>query len=374
MPNRILQFGTSRFLQAHADLFVHEARVQGQDIGPITIVKTTNTDSRANRVGGFNSAAGFPVRLKGFRNGQLIDETTYVKSVTRALDANSEWEQVKKIFAEETEIVFSNVGETGYALSTENENSLGAPKSFPAKFLALLLHRYHNGAKPLLVLPCELVSNNGNVLKQLILNLAPDNGGFKTWMKNSVLFCDTLVDRIVSEAIEPVGAIGEPYGLWAIERQPGMIEPIQHPCITYTNNLEPYLRLKLHILNLGHTYLAEIWQKENRPSDETIRAILQDAGVKQRLKTLYNQEVLPGFAAQAMEQEAANYMRTTLERFENPFLNHRLSDITQNHSFKIERRMADFIKWARAKSPDLKFNVLETLVSTHRPNLGDPRF
>ena len=41
MSPRIVQFGTSRFLQAHADLFVHEARASGRDIGPITIVQTT---------------------------------------------------------------------------------------------------------------------------------------------------------------------------------------------------------------------------------------------------------------------------------------------------------------------------------------------
>ena len=41
MTRRIIQFGTSRFLQAHVDLFVHEARCSGEDIGPITVVKTT---------------------------------------------------------------------------------------------------------------------------------------------------------------------------------------------------------------------------------------------------------------------------------------------------------------------------------------------
>ena len=36
----ILQFGTSRFLQAHVDLFVSEARKDGQDCGPIAVVQT----------------------------------------------------------------------------------------------------------------------------------------------------------------------------------------------------------------------------------------------------------------------------------------------------------------------------------------------
>ena len=49
--SRILQFGTSRFLQAHVDLFVHEAREDGQDVGPITIVKTTSGGERDQRCG-----------------------------------------------------------------------------------------------------------------------------------------------------------------------------------------------------------------------------------------------------------------------------------------------------------------------------------
>ena len=43
MAKRIIQFGTSRFLQAHADLFIHEAREAGQDIAPITVVSMAET-------------------------------------------------------------------------------------------------------------------------------------------------------------------------------------------------------------------------------------------------------------------------------------------------------------------------------------------
>jgi tagaturonate reductase len=58
MSRRILQFGTSRFLQAHADLFVDEARQAGQDIGPITIVKTTRGSARDDRVRAFGAPGG----------------------------------------------------------------------------------------------------------------------------------------------------------------------------------------------------------------------------------------------------------------------------------------------------------------------------
>jgi tagaturonate reductase len=369
MTNRILQFGTSRFLQAHTDFFVHEARVAGQDIGPITIVKTTIGGARAGRIAALSDAKGFPVRLRGYRAGKLVDETTQVTSVSRALDANTQWDELKAIFADETEIVISNVGEAGYELSDEDQKLSAlagmVPKSFPLKLAVLLVHRFETSGKPLLVLPCELASQNGQKLRQLVLDLTedlPEAANFQTWLTQSVMFCDTLVDRIVSEAIEPIGAIGEPYGLWAIERRPGLVEPLQHSCIVYTDDLQPYLRLKLHILNLGHSFLAEIWQTENRPKDETVREMLKDESVKSSLLALYRDEILPGFAAHNMMAAASDYVKTTVERFENPFLNHRLSDIAQNHKQKIERRMTDFMAWTAARNPALNFISLKRVV------------
>ena len=236
MARRILQFGTSRFLQAHVDFFVHEARLAGQDIGPITIVKTTAGGARDGRVEALGNGNGFPVRFRGHANGRVFDETVMVKSVVRAIDANKEWQGLARLFASETDIVVSNVGEGGYEISAEDRLHRPAagviPTSYPAKLLALLIHRYQNGAKPLLILPCELVSNNGEVLQELLAGLSDswnESSEFKAWLAGSVMICDTLVDRIVSEPIDPIGAVAEPYGLWAIKRQPGFEPPLQHP-------------------------------------------------------------------------------------------------------------------------------------------------
>lgn len=368
MTKRILQFGTSRFLQAHVDLFVHEARQSGQAIGPITVVKTTAGGPRESRIEALGSTKGFPVCLRGYDHGRLVDETIDVQSVNRAIDANKDWTRLIKIFSNETDIVVSNVGDGGYELTRDDQlrpYSLDAvPAGFPAKLLALLIHRFENGSRPLLVLPCELVSSNGRVLGQILAGLAEAWGegeAFKAWLAGSVMFCDTLVDRIVSESIEPIGAVAEPYGLWAIKRQPGFEPPFRHPNVTYTDDLEPFLRLKLHILNLGHTYLAQIWLAERRPSDETVRGMLSDLDIRHRLISLYDNEVVPGFSAHDMMEAATRYVATTLERFENPFLNHRVSDIAQNHGIKIERRVNDFIAWAKKPNPSLMLPRLAEL-------------
>lgn len=45
--NVIVQFGTSRFLQAHVDLFASEAAATGQTVPPIIVVQTTRDRARA---------------------------------------------------------------------------------------------------------------------------------------------------------------------------------------------------------------------------------------------------------------------------------------------------------------------------------------
>jgi len=257
MTRRIIQFGTSRFLQAHVDLFVHQARLSGQSIGPITVVKTTSGHDRAGRIAALKRGRPFPIYVRGIENGRVIDETIEVASVDQAFDAQQEWPAVVRCFASEADIAVSNVSDRGYDSPDKDAghdfSSLTPPHSFPAKLLVLLLARFRESGRPLLFLPTELVSSNGRRLAEVVAKLAvascqPD--AFRAWLAQSVRFVDTLVDRIVSEPIEPVGAVAEPYALWAIRRG-GFREPFRHAAVRLVDDLEPVERLKIHILNLG---------------------------------------------------------------------------------------------------------------------------
>jgi len=223
MTGRIMQFGTSRFLQAHADLFVHEARMDGQKIGPITVVKTTPGGDRTGRIAAFKRGHPYPVRIRGYEAGRVVDRTVDVASIAEAFTAESEWFDIVRTFAEETDIALSNVTESGYLLDSEDRghdySARKPPRSFPAKLLSLLVARYDAGGKPLLFLPTELVSNNGQTLSNIVMKLARNarlSDAFRSWLAVSFIFADTLVDRIVSEEIPPIGAVAEPYALWAI--------------------------------------------------------------------------------------------------------------------------------------------------------------
>ena len=61
-------------------------------------------------------------------------------------------------------------------------------------------------------------------------------------------------------------------------------------------DLKPYERLKLFILNLGHTYLAELWAKEGGAPTLTVREAVADTTMRAKLDALYAEEVLPVFA------------------------------------------------------------------------------
>jgi tagaturonate reductase len=353
---RIIQFGTSRFLQAHVDLFLHEAGEAGQDVARVTVVQTSGSAERAGRVAAFGQPGGFPVIIRGLAQGVPVERRVMVKSVDRGLSAAPDWAELTRIFVMEAGAVVSNVGESGYDVAAEDRHLSviqgdTAPSSFPAKLLALFWARWRAGGAPLTVFPCELISHNGQVLRDIVVRLGQETGlpePFLHWLRRENIWADTLVDRIVSEALEPVGAVAEPYALWAIQRQPGLEPVCRHEAIVMVDDLEMFERLKLNILNLGHTVLAQIWMEEGRNAEEHVRGILQDEAVARRLRTIYDQEVIPGFAAHGWEAQARDYVDATLERFANPYIDHRLSDIAQNHALKITRRIGSFLDWSQS--------------------------
>ena len=358
METPILQFGTSRFLQAHADLFVSEAMKRGEALGGITVVQTTGSSERSGRLAALAAPEGFPVHIKGKKDGRTVDEIVRVTSVKRALSVLDQWAEVERIFAGEVKLVICNTADKGYDVSQEAGSMPDSvPVSFPGKLTKFLLARFRHSGEALTILPAELIPQNGDRLKEIVAGLAKTwqvGDDFFAWLDGKVIFSNTLVDRIVSEPLEPAGAVAEPYALWAIESRPGMVLPCSHPDIIVVDDISRYEQLKLFILNLGHTFLTERWVKAGLDADMTVRILLARPEMLAALERLYAEEVVPGFALKGMGEAAEIYVRQTIERFENPFLEHRLSDIHQNHQEKIRRRMGGFLGWSGAEAPTLR--------------------
>jgi len=356
MAQAILQFGTGRFLQAHVDLFVSQALLRGEAIGGISVVQSTGNANSSARLAALEALAdgpGYCVDIRGQRHGEPVTQTVLVDSVREAWHAERDWARVMEAVATKVQVIVSNTADQGYRLNEADDASSlsdGAPaaRSFPAKLLALLHHRWRLvPAAPLSLYPCELVSRNGDTLRELVAKLGERWGAppaFIAYLRGHCVWLNSLVDRIVSAPLYPVGAVAEPYALWAIERQARMVLPCTHPAIVLTDDLATFERRKLWLLNLGHSMLAERWLVDQRPRDETVLQAMNDPPLRGILESVWRDEVMPVLAASGDDAEA--YLAEVRDRLLNPFLEHRLADIANDHAQKKQRRFAPVIELA----------------------------
>ncbi|CAM2188832.1 tagaturonate reductase [Paraburkholderia sacchari] len=359
MSEPILQFGTSRFLLAHVALFVSQALERGDAIGGIGVVQTTSNPVSQVRVAALSRHGGYPVRIRGREHGAVVDKVVFCNGIRAAWIADRDWTTVRRATIEDVRVIVSNTGDTGYRLDERDTPDLlstggGVPRSYPAKLLALLHSRWQERpGDGLSIFPCELVENNGDILREIVLGLAKQWSlpePFIDYVRQSCVWVNSLVDRIVSEPIDPVGAVAEPYALWAVERRAGMELPCSHENLVLTGDLRSHERLKLFFLNLGHSWLAQQWLIEGRPLAETVLDAMNDARMRAEIEAVWREEVMPVFGALGMGNQAEDYLSSVRERFCNPYLEHRIADIAQNHLAKVKRRVLPLIELANALS------------------------
>lgn len=99
---------------------------------------------------------------------------------------------------------FIHTTEVGIVLDENDKIHNNPPNSFPGKLLAWLHKRYitfkGSNACGVVIVPTELITDNGTKLKLIILQLAKLNNlddAFIHWLENANDFCNSLVDRIV---------------------------------------------------------------------------------------------------------------------------------------------------------------------------------
>jgi tagaturonate reductase len=345
----ILQFGTGNFLRGFADLFADEL-----GIGPVVAVQSTDGDRGAllNRSGG-----RYHVAIQGIAEGHVVDETVEVRSIARALFAATEWEEVLAVASEPDLIaIVSNTTEAGYALEeADAKRGPGAPVSFPAKLLAVLLARGEAGLPAPWIAPCELIEGNGERLKELVLTQAARwgiGGEIRDWIEEECRWVNTLVDRIVPGpprqhpllGIDPLLIMAEPFALWAVETVDPGFPFAGHRAVVLAPDIASYGLRKIRILNGAHTALV---CRALHSGFETVRQCLDDPEVGTWLEGLLFEEIVPVLEGRC--DDPAGFARAVLDRFRNPFLEHRLASIALNHEAKIATRLLPTLREYRER-------------------------
>ena len=256
------------------------------------------------------------------------------------------------------------------------------PKSYPAKLTQFLYKRFEAGLPGMILLPCELIDNNGDNLKACVLKYADlwELGeDFKNWINNENDFCSTLVDRIVTgypkdEAEELNKQLGytdnlidtaEIFHLWVIGGHHEDELPFNKAGynIVWTDDVKPYKKRKVRILNGGHTsmvlgaYLYGLQTVGECLKDETVSAFLKKCLFDEIVPTLGNTETDVQFA------------KDVLERFSNPFIKHQLLSIALNSVSKFQVRVLPTIleyKEKFGKYPEALTFSMAALIAFYR--------
>jgi tagaturonate reductase len=339
----ILQFGTGRFLRAFADFFVSQARAEGQSVGKIVIVQSSGDDM----VKQLNASSGkFHVIVRGLENGEVIDRVEPITSVSRAISAATHWNDLKELACSpDLQIILSNTTEAGFQLDATDSAQSSPPKSFPGKLLLLLQERFKRGLSGLTIIPCELMEGNASLLRNTLQTLSSQwelGTEFTAWLAEKNIWLNTLVDRIVTGtprehpilAEDPLAIVAEPFGFWALEILPGEAPFITHPLITRTTDVLPYFLRKVRILNAAHTALLI---KAMPRGFKIVREAVNDPELGSWLRELLFKEIVPCLEGRVDQPE--RFAEQTIERFKNPFLEHKFSDIYLHHESKMKIRL-----------------------------------
>ena len=274
-PIKVVQFGEGNFLRAFVDYMIDVANEAGVFDGSIAIVKPISFGS----IEMFEKQDNlYTVVLRGKEKGETVNDSRIITSVSKVLDCAEDYEEYMALGKEETlRFVVSNTTEAGIVLD-KNDHFDGLPTTYPGKLTKFLYNRYEtfdgDMNKGLIILPVELIENNGGKLKECVLALCDVWGlpmAFKTWVKEACVFCSTLVDRIVTgyprnevdSICEELGYedklvdVGEPFGLWVIESDKDISKEIPLDKaglpVVFTDNQKPYRERKVRVLNGAHT-------------------------------------------------------------------------------------------------------------------------
>jgi tagaturonate reductase len=361
ITEKVIQFGTGVLLRGLPDHFIHNANQQNIFNGSIVVIKSTSNggvDDFAHQDGLFTHC------VRGVYNGENIDNHFVNTSISRVLAAASDWDQIIALAqSDNIEIIISNTTEAGMVLEADDSISNGAPNSFPGKLLALLFERWKhfNGDpnKGWVILPTELMPDNGILLNSLVNQLATIlalPADFIQWMNTANDFCNTLVDRIVpgmvsdteKEALESklgykdnLLITSEPFALWAIESSKATtIEKLSfakiEDSITIAPSIVKFRELKLRLLNGTHTFSCAV---AILAGFDTVIDAMRDAHFKQFIQNLVHSELVPCVVSDTIsKEEAILFSNKVLERFANPYIEHKWTSIAMNFEEKMKMR------------------------------------
>ncbi|SMH50554.1 fructuronate reductase [Rathayibacter oskolensis] len=314
------------------------------------------------------------------------DDVSVVDSIVRAEEGARVDRLAEVLSAPETALVTLTVTEAGYALDAEGRpdesveamrsdlarlpGSLRAGRPDPAdaaltplgRLLTALEHRRRADAGPVAVVPCDNLPDNGSFVRRGLRSLAERvSPATVAYLDESVAFVSTSVDRITPRTTpEDVAALARTTGRH--DRVPVVTEPFHDWVLSgefpagrpawesvgarFVDDIEPFERRKLWLLNGAHSLLAYVGPLRGHRTvaeaigDPTARALVEQ----------WWAEASAHLPADGLDLSA--YRAALLDRFDNGRIRHSLDQIGQEGVAKLRVRLAPVLLAERRAGRD----------------------
>lgn len=215
-----------------------------------------------------------------------------------------------------------------------------------------LAARFAASGAPISVVSCDNLPGNGPQLARLTRELADLSGdaAFSEWLRGSVTFPATMVDRIVPATTDGDKAdatalsglrdealvVAEPFGQWVIEDSFAAARPEwERVGATVTGDVAPFEKAKLRMLNASHCLLAYLGALRGF---DTIAQAAADDGLIAAARILQRADVIPTLETPP-GMDLVDYGESILARYLNPNLPHTTAQVAMDGSQKLPIRI-----------------------------------
>ncbi len=399
-PIRIVHLGLGAFHRAHQAWYTaHAHDADGWGIAAFTGRRPDAAEVLAEQGGLYTL----------IERGPDGDRDEVVTSLVEAVDGADTARLVELFRVPELAVVTLTVTEAGYRLDdagrpdladAELSSDLAALRAAirrgdpleattPATTLGRLLtgleSRRRAGGGPLAVVPCDNLPRNGPFVGRGLTEAAREvDDGLARFVSGSVAFVSTSVDRITprvteadvdafnarAERLDRSPVITEPFADWVLSGHfPAGRPAWEDAGARFVDDIEPWERRKLWLLNGAHTLLALAGPARGH---ETVAEAIGDPVLRGAVAAFWGEAVrhLPA------ELETAAYRDALLARFDNARIEHRLAQIAQDSDRKVALRIvpvAEAELRAGRTASGCAFALAAWLDSSRSDAAGDPR-
>lgn len=269
------------------------------------------------------------------------------------------------VASKETAVITLTITEAGYDASSEELET-----SALFRLASALSLRASITGLPIALVPCDNLPANGSKLKSALLGFSSKLGEeYENYLLNQVDFVSTSVDRItprttqaeldlVAKAglsdLSPV--VTEPFTSWVLSGEFRAGRPAWETAgAVFVENIEPYERRKLWLLNGAHTLLSNIGLQLGLT---TVAEAVKNPICRTALFSWWQsaKTQLSGVA------DLDSYVEQLLDRFENERIQHNLSQIVTDSLNKLIVRIVP-VAVAQTKQGLLSDGIALTLAA-----------